>query len=687
MRIPMVITMMAAAMVAGCNTVLPDPTGGGGAGDTAKAGLERFASQEELLRYFRDQARLRYPVPEPPGLFDFFPTLIEPMGFDMAAGGDVRSDDSAPQGGAAPEAGDGNALAADDFSGTNLQEAGVDESDIVKTDGKYFYILSHGLLRIVRINTADEALAEVATLEFAGGYPDSMFLRDGEVIALTTSGGYYCCYDDDFGDVMMDGPMPLKEEPVAPGEWRPERATVSIHLIDVSDPTAPAVTRSFDFEGSLVTSRMIRSKLHVIVSAEPYLPYGVEVGDIERMELAEWMPDYRRNAGDETATGDMLDWSDVYRPTNPNGYGITGVVTLDVDDPEAGFQAVAVVADAGTVYASTESLYITDTDYSWDFTSERTTTAIHKLDLTGDEVVYVASGSVKGRLLNQFSLSEYQDHLRVATTSEDQPDAPPNPLQDMFAPDIWIPPTLSNNVYVLGVSDGDLTVTGKIEDIAPGEEIYSARFLGTRGFLVTFVRVDPLFTLDLSDPAAPKIVGELKIPGYSDYIHPFGENHLLTIGKDADEESGLYQGVQLSVFDVTDFANPTLLHKQLIGTRGTDSEALYNHKAFTYFAPKDLLAIPISLYEGGGQTPWDYGAYTFAGLYVYEVTVEGGFNLRGRMSTRSQANGDWWGPTFTRGIVVGDSIYAVTDESVRGAPIADEIPGAEWALDFQDASQ
>jgi hypothetical protein len=232
-----------------------------------------------------------------------------------------------------------------------------------------------------------------------------------------------------------------------------------------------------------------------------------------------------------------------------------------------------------------------------------------------------------------------------------------------------------------------LETIGRLEGLAPGEMIYSARFIGTRGFLVTFVRIDPLLTLDLSDPTAPQVVGELKVPGYSDYIHPLGENHLLTIGKDTTLEGDIawYQGVQLSIFDITDFANPILLHQEFLGDRGTQSEALHNHKAFTYWAERELLAIPLELHEHQEppQHPSDWAPWTFTGLQVLRVGIEQGFAALGRISTADTASSSCFSCGWTRGLFIEDDVFAVTADAVRAANVND-IPGTIQVLDLKE---
>jgi hypothetical protein len=270
---------------------------------------------------------------------------------------------------------------------------------------------------------------------------------------------------------------------------------------------------------------------------------------------------------------------------------------------------------------------------------------------------------VPGRLLNRFSLGEKDGYLRTATT-----------ISASWVGGVETPS--QNGIYVLGQDGDKLSVMGKIEGIAPGERIYAARFIGPRGFLVTFRQVDPLYTLDLSDPTAPRVVGELKVPGYSDYIHPLGDNHLLTIGKDAvetGENAGLYQGVQISVFDVTDFANPQRVDVEIIGDRGTESEALSDPHAFNYFAPAEMLVVPMTIAEGAApDSAWSYGEWAFSGFCMFGVTPEGGIEPVARVSSPSASASEslyasWWG----RGVFMGDHVYVVTRSEVQALPLAD----------------
>ncbi len=307
-------------------------------------------------------------------------------------------------------------------------------------------------------------------------------------------------------------------------------------------------------------------------------------------------------------------------------------------------------------------------------------TVIQKIGISNGNIEYKGKGEVSGRLLNQFSMDENGGYLRVATTVEGTWDWRSS---EQSSPSV-------NNVYVL---DSSMTVVGSLEDLAPGESIYSARFMGDRAYLVTFKRVDPLFVIDLSDPSNPSLLGKLKIPGYSDYLHPYDENHLIGIGKDVDEsidadkvheDDAVYytaiKGVKLSLFDVTDVSNPQEIAKYVIGDRGTESLATSDHKAFLFDKEKNLLVIPIQLAEfKPNQTPesGSYGEYTFQGAYVFSLTPEDGFGYRGRITHADQDTVDksgyyWYSPyTIQRSLYIGENLYTVSSGMVKANALTD----------------
>jgi uncharacterized secreted protein with C-terminal beta-propeller domain len=235
---------------------------------------------------------------------------------------------------------------------------------------------------------------------------------------------------------------------------------------------------------------------------------------------------------------------------------------------------------------------------------------------------------------------------------------------------------------ILEREDKALVLTGKVDQIAPGEDIRSVRFDGSRGFVVTFKKTDPLYVFDLGNPGAPSISGELKIPGFSTYMHMMDAQHLLTIGYDADDQGDFawFSGVRLQIFDVSDMKNPKLAHAEVIGTRGSSSEALTNHLAFNYYAPKNLLALPMSICEGGSGG--SYGTdLTFSGLIVYDVTVDGGFHQRGRVAHPNASNGgydsgacsNWWtnaSSEVKRSVFMDDVVYSISERRVKANGLA-----------------
>lgn len=636
--------------------------------DTGEVGLRRISSATEWIEFFRDQIAARNDQPSRGGIADdgffFFEATVafgapEPSGsagqadpiFDGAFGADAASPES--------------------FTTTNLQEFGVDESDVVKTDGEYFYMLVGSELRIVKAYPPEE-LAEVAALDLNGSpYSNAtLYLRGERVIAVSQPKQVF--FDDvviledalrgNIGDARDDSSQsePSSLSPLQAidqfGLYYDHQKTV-VTIVDVQNPGEPAIEAEWTFDGIYVDSRMVDGVLHLILNQAPYIPFELDLSSVTVEDIAKFIPTYDATTADGSEdSGLLVRWDDFYRPIDPDGHNITTVISLDTDDLTQAFSSVAVMANPGTIYASTAALYLTDPVYDY-FGEYRETLDIHKFALAEGGAEYVASGSVEGRLLNQFSLGEYEDHLRVATTTG--------------RPWAWDQQTSKNHVFVLAQNGDSLEVTGSIQNLAPGEQIQSARFMQERCFLVTFRQVDPLFTIDLSNPFAPVVRGKLKVPGFSEYIHPLDDDHLLTLGKAATDE-GVVLGLQLSIFDVSDFSNPQLLASHSIGGPGTYSEAEHNHKAFTFYPQENLLAIPVDLYS----KQWDY---EFSGLQVYHVTPEDGISLRGEISTSSDTGMGY--PTYygwTRGIFIEDLVYAVTEVGVQSASIADpgEIIGS-----------
>ncbi len=296
---------------------------------------------------------------------------------------------------------------------------------------------------------------------------------------------------------------------------------------------------------------------------------------------------------------------------------------------------------------------------------ENDNTLIYRIHIDENEIGIRASGDVPGYVLNQFSMDEHEGYFRIATTTGHIARS----LEEASS---------RNHVYVL---DMNLDIVGKLEDLAPGEKIYSARFMGERCYLVTFRKVDPLFVIDLEDPRNPIVLGQLKITGYSDYLHPYDENHIIGIGKETEaaEEGDFawYQGVKISLFDVSDVENPKEIDKYEIGDRGTDSPILRDHKALLFDKSKNLFVIPVLVAEideekyPSGVPPYIHGDYVWQGAYVFDISLEG-LVLKGRIThleddTDLMKSGYYFSSPYSvkRSLYIDNVLYTISDKKIK----------------------
>ncbi len=633
---PLALAGLLTLLLAGCPVDF-----GPGDKPLTKPRLIPFNSRVELLQYFQQQVMQRTNAMQ-----------RDMMGLGLFGGG------------ASPEQGGDSAAdtsAGDAYTTTNVQEAGVDESDVFKSDGTYFYIVTGQSLRIVKARPLDQ-LAEVGRLDL-DVTPFEIYLNGSKLILLAQ----YYEHMGGWGDPRM-----LMEI------WPPYYPASKLYVIeiDIHDKTAPVETRRVEIDGNLVSSRLTNSRLIAVLTVAPDLPGDISPLEVALLGVADFMPQVTTSAG----TSELVRYSDCYHPEEPDGYFMTTVVTLDADDVERILHTAAVVGDAGTIYASTEALYITDDQ--WDADNDyRETLAIHKFAFDEDGAArYTASGMVPGRLLNQFSLGEYQGYLRVAThvTESRFWGWGPDMMAVATSQDIE-PPSDYNAVYVLAEQDGELQTVGSIEGIAPNETLHAARFLGDHGFLVTFRKIDPLFTLDLTDPTNPQVVGELKVPGFSDYLHPVGDTHLIGIGKyTIPTEDGFdwFQGIQVSLFDVSDWSQPTVVQQITLGGRGSYAETDQTHKAFAFLEESGLLALPVHVYsETTGGEPWEFGQLEFAGVVVYQVDTASGFTELGRIEAVADQPASPWDYDYLsdwlRAAIINDNVYSISPLGVRGVNMAD----------------
>lgn len=549
----------------------------------------------------------------------------------------------------APES-SGQAGARDESTGhseTNVQVAGVDEADIVKTDGHYIYQVQANQVIITQAYPANE-MKVVRKLTFTDPNftPSELFIDEKHmlVIGQSNNNAYYEELPETITKRGIDEePSFAPEMKMMPGLWYRGNSTVKAIAYDISDKANITLVREVELEGYLLTSRKVGS--HVYLLSNKDMGYGIR-------PLAPLYKDSK--LGEEYVE---IEFDDVrYFPEGsyPN-YLL--IAAFDLNDIGGGSVVDAYIGAGSNVYMSKDSLYIAVGKYN-------NNTALYKFEVEGTDVDYVAKGEVPGYILNQFSMDEHEEHFRIATTD-------------------WKDNRSTNNVYVL---NGEMKLSGKIEDIAPGERIYAARFMGDKGYLVTFEQVDPLFVLDLKNPERPEILGALKIPGFSNYLHPLDENHLLGIGKDTQlmdrkDHTGavvgqfvVEKGMKLAIFDVSDVTNPLEKHSIVVGGKGTYSEVLYNHKALLFNTQSDLLAFPVTIYKDGDDVNW--GAFEFQGAVVYDVNLENGFGLKGKISHISSEEyakaGQYWGggdSEVKRTLYIGENLYVVSGSAISAHDI------------------
>lgn len=541
---------------------------------------------------------------------------------------------------AATEANRNQAGLGSDFSGTNVQVAGVDEGDLVKTDGSFLYYLADGEVSIIDVRDPSQLQVVSRIPQQDDAWPVELYVVGDRLTLVSPSqrvGLPELRPINPGRPVIMTSAMGFP----SPEPWEP---FVQVDVYDITDRGAPQLLQTKEVDGQLVETRLVDETLILVMQTELSLPapvsYSQPTEDGERPEsegddtplmsimsfedepvpvafaMSEpriglpwigWGERYVYESREEylarmqveldpalllpmlrvidatgtTVSSPLFDATQVLHQAGSAVTNLLSVVLLDIGQPQVEpISAAAALVQAGSVvYASTDSVFIAATQ--WDMAVEQTT--IFRFALSDTTVELASMGTVPGRPLNQFALDAHQGYLRIATTQG------------------WWD-TASNNLYVLGEEAGQLNVVGAVEGLAPGESIFAARFFGDRAFLVTFRQVDPLFAIDLSDPTAPTVTGELKIPGFSHYLHGVEDDHLFGLGRDADVETGRPGLPQLSLFDVSDMAQPTVVDQTLIEIHGqgwSHSDAFFDHHAIGYFPSYQTLVIPF--HESGWE--------------------------------------------------------------------------------------
>ncbi len=569
--------------------------------------------------------------------------------------------------------------AASDYSSTNVQVQGVDEADIVKNDGQYIYTIKGRTVRVVQAYPANamKELAQISIDPDQNFYPKEMYVSVNKLIVVGQSGGYFY-------------PMMKMAQPAVGFTSMPYyRSTqkTKLVIVDITNHAQPSIVRRVDFDGNYNTSRRVGDTVYMVMNDYPSFPYFYQQERTESELNAEnFLPKMKDSrAGKEEL---IVPCSGIKMFPKSASYNFLITAAVPVENLSQSVQREVVVGNVEHVYASTNNLYVAATDYTggYYFAPESVQkTALYKFALGNGTIKFAGSGNVAGTVLNQFSMDEdAAQNVRIATTQMEYYPGPV-PMIDgagTTMPVRWTEPKISNNVFVLNSA---MKQIGSVRGIAPGENIYSARFIGGRGYLVTFKQIDPLFVIDLSVPTAPRILGELKIPGYSNYLHPYDENHLIGFGKMVDESidadkvhspSAVYytavQGMKVGFFDVTNVAAPKQMFSEIIGARGTDSELLNNHKALLFDKVKGLMAFPITVYEGSGSADNYYNTPVFEGAYVYRVGLSDGFKLQGKIAHADAATAiDAASAAIKRVLYIGENLYTISNAMVKANALSD----------------
>jgi uncharacterized secreted protein with C-terminal beta-propeller domain len=659
---------------------------------TAPSGdIKKFSSADEIREYIKNNTQLAQDA--------YYSTngvlAKDRMGAAPAMAVQESSAKGASLSGALPSAG---GIGSPGYSQTNVQVAGVDEPDFVKNDARYIYVISGNTLTIVDAYPATSA--SVLSKTELEDTPREIFINGDRLVLLKTGSAEVSGTGDQ--------PVPVSAEKMAmmPPRYPYYRSAPVTHAVfyDISDRAHPKVLKDYTIDGDYVNARMIGDTVYLL-SRESVYPYEDRI----------IVPAVRENAK-------IVATPDVYYFDNPEQqYDFTTVTSFNARHGATKDAKTYLVGSGNIIYVSPDAMYVSYQKYHniyrpmWgiaqpaidvvqgsvgsatgiarvssptvmeDFNTmseadkqaaiaemksgeqeairkreiDQSTTMIHKIGINNGAITYLAKGEVAGYLKNQFAMDEYSGNLRVATTS-----------------DVWTTRGQYeyNNVFVL---DSAMKTIGSLTHIAEQEKIYSTRFIGDRLYMVTFKRIDPFFVIDLSTPSSPKILGKLKIPGYSDYLHPYDKNHIIGIGKETatTEWGGVStKGLKLALFDVTDVEHPKQIDKVEIGDSGTDSAALTDHRAFLFDKNKNLLVIPARVvktidvpekYSGDQQRIW-YGAYVFG------VTPERGFDLRGTVEHSTSGGYAWYGSPYEvkRSLYIGDTLYTLSQKQILANSIS-----------------
>jgi uncharacterized secreted protein with C-terminal beta-propeller domain len=599
-----------------------------------------------------------------------------------------------------------------DFSTTNDQVAGVDEADTVKTDGSYLYVVGNNSEAVYILDANPQSAQVLGTISLPDAVISGIYLNGTK---LAVVGNQYESY-------YVDSQVAGQYAPIVPAPyWGSD--TTFVYIYDVSDKANPVLTRNFTISGNYVDSRMIGNYVYDIVDQDAWVTDGTVM-----------LPEVFSGPNILSVDPTTIYYADNYANATNADFSYTTIVSLDMSNDAAPTSNVTIMmGSAGAIYVSPSNIYVTYPTWSEPIAQPTVApiqpsdqnanitiapapivptpimvvpnwegTAIYRIQISGVSMTFAAQGNVTGNVLGQYSMDEYNGYFRIATTSFD------------YNQTSWWSGVPQTNIYVLNM---DLQVVGKLENLASGETLHAARFVDDRCYLDTFQQIDPFFVVDLSQPTNPQVLGNLTIPGYTDFFQPYDSTHLIGIGQDvnasidadkAEEPGAVYYtavlGLKVSLFDVTDVANPKEISSYVIGDQGTTSEVLNDPKALLLDPSLNLLVLPVDLYlatnstssaqSGTGTTPpvaepmpapmlpsdTQNTQFVWQGVYIFNVDLTDGLTLRGNVTQLDDAAALLANPSLgvtnpsmglnssqfiTRSLYIGNVLYTFSDSTVQ----------------------
>jgi inhibitor of cysteine peptidase len=524
--------------------------------------------------------------------------------------------------------------ATSDHSTTNLQVQGVDEEDLVKTDGEYiFKVNAQKIINVIKV-AKDSNMEAINDITFENNYNiNGIFLRNNTLVVV--------------GNSYQNIDIPKSKQSETSDTIMPSYQITKVISFDISDKKNIVKVRDIEIDGGYNSSRMIGSRVYIISNK-----YLNNIGNIEK-DANIGTTYYKDSAvGKEKININFNTISYLPDSIEPN---YIMVAAFDVEDNKEKVTISTILGSGNSIYSSDKNLYIAGTKWTQEKGSNGTTnTILYKFVYENKGVTFVSKGEVPGTITNQFSMDEQNEHFRIATTeynySMGRPMIKDIPITKDTKSTTSVTPKekrgsnepqnqLTNNLYIL---DKDMKVVGKLEGLANGEKIYSVRFIGERAYIVTFMLTDPLFVIDLKNPTNPKVLGELKIPGFSNYLHPYDDTHLIGFGMDTTviNEGGFdrakTKGMKIAIFDVSNVLKPVQQFMATIGGSGTYSEVLNNHKALLFSKEKSLLALPV--FENNYDSNTGISQQSYQGAYIYNIDLVNGIKLKGKITHMDESN-------------------------------------------------